>query len=123
LEVFFIYIYGLTLVWNLGYSFNFTTAIVLAMAVLFFCIGSFLKNVKRNWFVGIRTPWTMTSDEVWDKTHKLGGKLFQASGVISLLGLFFNGEIVIFAIIIPVIVSAVIAFVYSYIVYKKIKKK
>jgi uncharacterized membrane protein len=123
LEVFFTYIYGLTLAWNLGYRFNFTTAFVPAIAILFFCMGSFLKNVKRNWFVGIRTPWTMTSDEVWDKTHKLGGKLFQAAAVISLLGLFFNGNDEVFVIIVPAISAAIIAVVYSYIVYKKINKK
>jgi uncharacterized membrane protein len=121
LEAFFLYIFVLTIAWNFGYRFNFTTAIVPAFAVLWFFMGSFLKNIKRNWFVGIRTPWTMTSDVVWDKTHKLGGKLFQASAVISLLGLFFGGLVPIFAIIIPVLVSAVVAIVYSYIEFKKLK--
>lgn len=120
-EIFFVYIYGLTLIWNLGYSFNLITATIPAIAFLYIFIGSFLKNVKRNWFVGIRTPWTMSNDVVWDKTHKLGGKLFQASGVISLLGLFFRGNIGFFVIIMPVIISALIAVIYSYIVYKKIK--
>jgi uncharacterized membrane protein len=120
-ETFFLYIYSMTIVWNLGYMFNFTTAIVPAIAVLFFFIGSFLKNVKRNWFVGIRTPWTLSSDEVWEKTHKLGGKLFQASALISLLALVVRGDIVIFIILVPVIVSAGIAVAYSYVEYKRVK--
>jgi uncharacterized membrane protein len=120
LEVFMLYVFALTIAWNFGYRFNFTTAIVPATAVLFFFMGSFLKNIKRNWFVGIRTPWTLSSDEVWDKTHKLGGKLFQASAVISLLGLFFNGLVTILVIIIPVLISSLVAIVYSYIVYKKL---
>lgn len=119
LEMFFLYIYGLSIAWNLGFRFNFTTAIVPAIAILWFFLGTFLKNIKRNWFVGIRTPWTLSNDIVWEKTHKLGAKLFQASAIISLLGLFFTGDISIFFIIIPAIASALIAVAYSYIEYKK----
>jgi uncharacterized membrane protein len=107
--------------WNTGSRFNFTTAIVPAMAVLFFCVGAFLKNLKRNWFMGIRTPWTLSSDVVWDKTHQLSGKLFKAAAIISLLGLFFQSNVVIFLIIIPVILAAVISVVYSYLLYRKLK--
>jgi len=120
MSVFFMYIYGLIIAWNLGYLFNFIMAIVPAMAFLFFVIGSFLKNLKRNWFVGIRTPWTLSSDIVWEKTHKLGGKLFQISAVISLLGLFLKGNAIIFAIIIPILISSLFIVVYSYVVYKKL---
>jgi len=119
LEVFFLYVYGLSVAWNLGYRFNFTVAIVPAVAVLWFFMGTFLKNVKRNWFMGIRTPWTLSSDIVWEKTHKLGGKLFQVSAVISLLGLFFGEGALIFFIVVPAILSAIIAVVYSYLEYKK----
>lgn len=119
LEIFFLYIYGLSVAWNLEFRFNFTTAIVPAIAVLWFFLGTFLKNIKRNWFVGIRTPWTLSNDTVWEKTHKLGAKLFQASAIISLLGLFFKGNFSILFIIIPAMASALIAVAYSYIAYKK----
>jgi len=121
LFVFLLYIFSLTLIWNLGYRFNFTKAFVPAIAILWFFLGVFLGKLKRNWFVGIRTPWTLTSDIGWDKTHQLGGKLFKIAAVISLFGLFFEGKIVIFVIIIPVIVVAIITIVYSYIEYKKTK--
>jgi len=121
LEAFFLYIFILIIAWNLGYRFNFSYAIVPALAVLFFFIGSFLKNIKRNWFIGIRTPWTLSNDEVWDKTHKLGGKLFQVSAVICLLGLFLEGNAIIVTTIAPIIFSALFAVAYSYIIYKKQK--
>jgi uncharacterized membrane protein len=121
ISVFMLYVFALTIMWNTGSRFNFTTAIVPAMAVLFFCMGSFLKNLKRNWFIGIRTPWTLSSDAVWDKTHQLSGKLFKAVAVISLLGLFLRGNAVIFVIIIPVILAAVISVIYSYLIYRKLK--
>jgi uncharacterized membrane protein len=49
-----------------------------------------IKNAKRNWFIGIRTPWTMSSDKVWDKTYKIGGKLFKIAGVVALLAIIFE---------------------------------
>ena len=63
--------------WNMGVQFNMTQFFVPAIGILFFYIGTILKYTKRNWFVGIRTPWTLSSDVVWEKTHKLGGKLFK----------------------------------------------
>jgi len=120
-ELFFLYIFSLTIIYNLGYFFNFTAAMLPALAILFFCIGSFLKKIKRNYFVGIRTPWTLANDKVWDKTHKLGGILFQIVGALTLLGLFTRGDSIIFLIVIPAIGTAIITFIYSYIEFKKLK--
>ena len=70
---FMLYIYGLTLAWSLGYQdFNMSTAMLPFMGVLFIAIGFMLRKAKRNFFIGIRTPWTLSSDTVWDKTHQLG---------------------------------------------------
>ncbi|HNV01443.1 MAG TPA: SdpI family protein [archaeon] len=115
------YLHFLTIYWNLGNQFNFSTFIAPAFGVLFFYIGWFIKDVKQNYFVGIRTPWTLNNKEVWEKTHKFGGKLFQLSGIIAILGMFFE-NISIFLIIAPVILSAIIITIYSYIEFRKIKK-
>ena len=115
---FLLYIYLLTLLWNLGYVFNMSVMMVAAMGVLFFYIGYLLKNAERNWFVGIRTPWTLSSDKVWKKTHQLGGKMFKVSGIIAFCGLFFQ-EIAIWLVLVPVLFTALFLFVYSYFVYKK----
>jgi uncharacterized membrane protein len=121
IELFFLYIFSLTIIYNLGYTFNFTYAILPAMSALFFFIGSFLQKVKRNYFIGIRTPWTLSSDIVWDKTHKLGGRLFQISAIISLLGLFVSGDAMILVLLLPILLATVITIVYSYLEYKKLK--
>ena len=84
-------------------------------------MGGFLKTAKRNWFIGIRTPWTLSNDKVWDKTHQLGSKLFMASGIISLLGLF-KSKCLIWFLLVPVLLSTLILFVYSYLEWKKLKK-
>jgi len=114
---FLFYIYLLTLLWNLGYSFNIVVLLIPAFALLFFYIGVIISNTKQNWFFGIRTPWTLSSKYIWDKTNKLGGTLFKISGLISLLGILFQ-KIAFLFIIIPVILSAVITMIYSYYLFK-----
>lgn len=119
-SLFLLYIHSLTLAWNIGYRFNFFTAIVPGLAVLFYVIGSILGKSKRNWFFGIRTPWTLSSDEVWDKTHHFGGILFHIAAVLSLGGIFFEKNVAVWFVLGPIIVAALIAVVYSYVVFKKI---
>ncbi len=116
--LFMLYIYVLSLLWNLGKRFNMGQFLSPAMAVLFYYAGVLIGHAKRNWFVGIRTPWTLSSDKVWDDTHKIGAKLFKASAVIMLLGLFFPGRAFIFMIV-PVIFSALFVAVYSYFSFRK----
>lgn len=116
---FFLYIYLLTLIWNLGIEFDMTKMILPAMGIIFYAGGIMMEKSERNWFIGIRTPWTLSSDRVWDKTHKVGSKLFKLSGILSLIGMFF-GKYSIYFIIGPVIFSSIFLFVYSYWEYKKI---
>ena len=116
--VFLFYIYLLTIFWNSGYTFNMTTFLSPALAVLFYYTGILIENAKRNWFIGIRTPWTMSSDKVWDKTHKIGGKLFKIAGVVALLAIFFE-SFAIFFIVVPVILISIYTVVYSYFEYQK----
>lgn len=58
-----------------------------ALGVLFLCSGILIEKSKRNWFIGIRTPWTLSSDKVWKKTQDIGGKLFKVSGAVLFLGI------------------------------------
>jgi len=120
LILFLFYIYGLTITWHLGIKFNMSQALVPALGILFFYIGVLLKYVKRNWFIGIRTPWTLSSDKVWEKTHNLGGKLFKISGIIAILGILFPNELIYIAIA-PIFLSSVYTIIYSYLEHKKLK--
>ena len=95
--------------------------IPVSIGLLFFYIGVLCENSKRNWFVGIRTPWTLSSDKVWDKTHKLGGKLFKIAGIIALIGIFFQNYVVYF-ILIPTFSVSIYLIVYSYVEFRKEKK-
>ena len=113
------YVYGLSLAWNLGWRFDFGQLITPVTALVFYGIGVLLGNTKQNWFMGIKTPWTLSSKTVWTNTHHLGGKLFKISGAIALVGAFFGGWISLLLILGPTLVSAVYLIYYSYTEYQK----
>ena len=115
---FFFYLHVLTIIFNLGYTLNMTLFLIPAFSALFFFMGTMVGKAKRNYFIGIRTPWTLASDTVWDKTHQLGGKLFKIAAVISLIGMLF-GQYAIWFMIAPVIIVSIYTVVYSYLEFRK----
>jgi uncharacterized membrane protein len=116
--VFLFYIYLLTIFWNMGFRFNMITLLSPAFAILFYYSGVLIENAKMNWFIGIRTPWTLSSEKVWDKTHKIGGKLFKIAGIIAIAGMLFPSY-AIFFILVPMLSAAIYSVVFSYIEYQK----
>lgn len=58
---------------------------ICASGLLFIVLGNFLSKTRSNFFIGIRTPWTLSSDEIWKKTHYLGSRLFMISGLVMLI--------------------------------------
>jgi uncharacterized membrane protein len=110
------------ILWGVGIEISPNYLFPILFGALFFYLGILVENAKRNWFVGIRTPWTLSSDFVWDKTHKLGGKMFKACGVIALFGVLF-GNWAMFFMIGPVLFCAIYLVVYSYVIFRKTKGK
>lgn len=120
IAVFMLYVHGLTLAWSLGYqNFKMSTVMLPFLGVLFIFIGYMLKRARRNFFIGIRTPWTLSSDIVWDKTHQLGSVLFMFSGAMAIIGSFFGGIFAFWLLFTPLMVSVIATIIYSYILYRK----
>lgn len=92
--------------------------------LLFAVMGNFMINIKPNWFIGIRTPWTLSSDMVWKKTHLLFGRLWFYGGIAGIAAV-----ILLPLTYVPVLIaifalgSAALAFVYSYLLYRKEQEK
>jgi uncharacterized membrane protein len=120
--VFLLYMHSLTLVWNLGYRFDMGGAMLPALGLFFIYAGVLIGKAKRNWFIGIRTPWTLSSDTVWAETHRIGAKLFMASGILALVGAFF-GAYAIWFVMLPLIGSSIFLVVYSYVLFQRENKK
>ncbi len=120
IAAFMIYLYGLTLAWNLGFTnFKMSGAMLPAIGLLFIFIGFMLRQAKRNFFIGIRTPWTLSSDNVWNETHRVGAVLFMISGVLAFIGGFFGGTTVFWMMLVPIIGSTIFLLVYSYVLYQR----
>ncbi|MBW2989946.1 DUF1648 domain-containing protein [Candidatus Woesearchaeota archaeon] len=120
--LFFIAIYTAMLLPNFGIKVNMAYIMIPSLAALFFYIGHMLKFAKRNYFIGIRTPWTLADEEVWDKTHKLGSKLFTYLSLIILSAMFFPKKFA-WIVLSPIILIILILFIYSLVEYKKRVKK
>ena len=106
---------------NLGYEFDFTYLILVAVAGLFYYSGVVLTHAEQNWFVGIRTPWTLSSEVVWARTHALGGRLFKLTAVLTLVGLLF-GEYALYFLLVPALLTASVTVVYSYYLYERLER-
>lgn len=116
--VYLLYVYGLTLAAALGYRFNMTMTLLPAMGLLFIGISFLVKSAKRNFFIGIRTPWTLSSDIVWEKTHALGARLFLISGIVIFVSAFL-GEAGIWLMLAALLIAIVVPVVYSYLLFAR----
>jgi uncharacterized membrane protein len=117
LELFFCYGFALVLTFDLGHNFNLAQYLAPALAALLVAIGILLKDFKRNFFVGIRTPWTLSSDEIWHKTHQLGATLLYICAAC-VLAASFVPQLLLTLTILPLIVTAFVTVIYSYVEFR-----
>ena len=98
----------------------FLAGIMLFLALL----GNYMRTVRSNWFVGIRTPWTLSNDVVWRKTNELGGRIMFYSGLLLAVVVLFLPEIAGSIVVgVGVFIMIMIPVVYSYFEYKKVMKQ
>jgi uncharacterized membrane protein len=102
-----------------GVALPMAPVIGVTIGVVFAVMGNYMGKVQRNFFVGIRTPWTLANEEVWLRTHRVAGKLFVASGVVLAVSSFFGPGLVVgvaFA-----LVASFVPVVYSYVLHRKLE--
>jgi uncharacterized membrane protein len=90
----------------------------LASGLLFILLGGAMGKLRPNWFVGIRTPWTLSSKRAWIRTHRLGGWLFLATGLVVVVLAAVAPRSAISALLAGALGSAAISMVYSYLVWR-----
>jgi uncharacterized membrane protein len=93
------------------------------IGALFAMLGNYFQTVRPNYFIGIRTPWTLENEQVWKNTHRLGGRLWIVGGVLIAILAFFINNNHLFSIIFGVIISliVIVPVVFSYTEFKKEK--
>jgi len=100
-------------------SVDYLKIVAIALSINWIVIGNVLPKCKQNGLVGIRTPWTLASENNWYKTHRMGGKIALITGIISgLLCIVFNGTIGMWISLGSSIAMLVPIVIYSYLVYK-----
>jgi len=120
-SLFFVGIYAFVMAASLGSSINFLSYILVSVGVLITIVGNYMNSMKPNYFIGVRTPWTLENPEVWKRTHRLTSKIWVITGIV-MITLAFLPSILESAITIIILITilAVIPIVYSYLVFKKI---
>lgn len=119
--VFAVFLFSIQLqiiLWGLGIEVSPTIVMPAMIGILFISLGFLLEHAEPNWFVGIRTPWTLSSATVWKKTHQIAATLFKLAGLVSMVGVL-SGRYAYLFIIVPVIAVAVFTTVYSYVEFQR----
>ncbi|PSQ26415.1 hypothetical protein BRD03_10035 [Halobacteriales archaeon QS_9_68_17] len=115
------YVQALVLWWNLGNEFPVTAAVAPAVAAVYVVTGHVVERAERNRFVGFRTPWTLSDERVWERTHSRGGRLLKVVGGIAAAGVAFP-EHAIALLVVPALLVAVYTTVYSYREYRRLNR-
>ena len=108
---------GLTLGRALGYDLRIEVVLPVFMGVLFILIGNYLPKTKQSYTMGIKLPWTLASEENWNRTHRLAGFLWVLGGVYFIVMSFIGWNLIAF--LIPIVLMVLAPTVYSYLLYRK----
>ena len=117
--VFIVVAHGLTLGSAMGYEVHIDRLLPLGVGLLLVFLGNYLTRVEPNWFIGIRTPWTLSSDAVWRKTHRTGGWLFVIGGLIIAVAGFAPRSVFFPIMVATIVVVAAIPVIHSYVLWKR----
>ncbi len=95
-------------------------AVVLLIGGLLIVIGNLMPKLRSNWFMGIRTPWTLQSEKVWHRTHRVGGWTMVTGGVIAILAALFTHDNALFGLSLTAILAgSLFPIPYSYFAWRQ----
>jgi uncharacterized membrane protein len=118
IHIFLTFVFGIIAAFSLGYHFNISLLIFYGVLLLFLVMGNYLGSVQHNYFIGVRTPWTLANDQVWRKTHRLTAKLWVSSSILVMIILPFISRL---ELLVPVFIAIIagVPVIYSYIIFRK----
>jgi len=86
------------------------------MGIIFVIIGNYLPKCRQNYTMGIKIPWTLHSEENWNRTHRMAGRLWVAGGIAILLTGFLGGVGIFLGVVLVMVLAPMI---YSYVLHRK----
>jgi uncharacterized membrane protein len=117
--IFFAIIQFITLSISLGADFKVDMVIKLMVGITFICIGNLMPKFKHNYFVGIKTPWTLANEAVWANSHRHGGFIWFVTGIGLVVLAFIPGSISAALYFSLIMIAAFEPIIYSYLSYRK----
>jgi uncharacterized membrane protein len=112
-------VYYLSLFAATGKDVNIGLFMPILVGIIFVIIGNYMGKIKQNFFMGIRTPWTLSNENVWNKTHRFGGNVFVLMGLLLMLSSVLRSDFFVGLLLSMVVVMVVGLFLYSYIIFRK----
>lgn len=120
LHLFFALIYLATLLYSLGYHINIGLMVKFSVGLIFAGLGNYMAKIKHNYFVGIKTPWTLASEEVWKKTHRFAAPLWVSAGILGMILSFINTVWASYMFFVIILAIIFIPMVYSYLIFHRL---
>lgn len=108
--------------YNLNLPVNVGAIVAGLVGLLMIILGNYFGKLKRNWFIGIRTPWSLSSENVWNKTHRLGGKLFVVWGLLIAFAPYCSFPVAMAILLGGTVVIIATVYLYSYLFYRQEQK-
>jgi uncharacterized membrane protein len=115
------YVHLLVLGADLGVALDMTRAIAGGICLLIALMGNVLGKVRRNFFIGVRTPWTIANEQVWNATHRFAAKTFFAGGVLGLLAVLLRAPF--WVPMAAILIAALSPVIYSLVFYKQLERQ
>ncbi|WP_066394787.1 SdpI family protein [Fictibacillus phosphorivorans] len=121
MNVFFLLLQSMTISYGLGVNIDISLVVNLGIGLLFIVLGNYLPRIKHNYFIGVRTPWTLANEKTWRKTHQLSGKLFVMAGILLVAISFLPGIYKFTGMLVVVLSTVLIATIASYVFFNRYK--
>jgi uncharacterized membrane protein len=109
------------LLFTFGYNINIGVVVQIGVGLVFLIIGNYMTRFRHNYFIGIKTPWTLANETVWRKTHRLGGIMFVIAGLLIIVSVVTWPELRFIITITAALGVSLIPMVYSYLLFRKLE--
>ncbi len=107
----------------LGMEFKVDKIMLALVGIMFIVVGNYLPKCKQSYTVGIKLPWTLDDEENWNRTHRMAGKLWVASGIVLLLSMLLPTSFMVVVVLAALVVTVLVPTVYSYLLFREKEKR
>ncbi len=114
--------FSVVVLWvGIGHPLNVGRAIVGGICLIFALLGNLMGKVRRNFYIGVRTPWTLANERVWNATHRVAAKTLVAGGLVGLALIVAGLDGI--SVIVVLLAGAIVPIAYSLVFYKQLERR